>query len=702
VERLSGGALSTGPGVWVGDSGRTKAELIAEVEALRKQLAALEADQDGELPRTLEALRESEARYRRLAENASDLIHEMDAEWRILFVSPNREAFLGRPGKDVIGHSILDAEITENVHPEDRELLAETFRGVDATGTEQQFTYRFQHGDGSWHWFESKGRTFRTSEGELRAVVISRDVTEREEALRKLRQSERRYRVLSEAIYDVVAELDEGGRMLFVSPSSEAVLGYRPEELVGTTPFGLLHANEVERLVDLFLGGFKSSSRPKHDEIFRVRHRDGSWRWLQSTGVTYRTGESELRMVAVSRDVTGIVNAAEERRKLEERIQQAQKLESLGMMAGGVAHDFNNLLTPILGDASLALMDLPDDSEVRVHLQKIQRAAHRAASLTNQLLDYAGIGSIDTEPLDLSRLVLEMGQLLQSAVSKKAVLAYDLANNLPAIDGDASQLSQVVMNLITNASEAIETRQPRERRIAIRSGTVEADRKSLSQVLLGEVLPEGTYVYFEVEDTGCGMDAETRARIFDPFFTTKFSGRGLGLAAVLGIVRKHGGAIEIESAVNRGTRVRVLCPAVGQQVQRAKSQELDPGSWRASGTVLVADDDEGACELMAETLGRTGLRVLRAHDGAQAAEIFREHADAIRLVVLDRTLSGESGAQALEDIRRIRRDVPVLLVSGYSQEDSAQRFAGEHGDGFLQKPFLPETLLEKVRDLLEN
>jgi len=686
----------------VGHSRRTKAELIAEVEALREKLAAFEAAHEGEIPRALEALRESEERYRRLAENASDLIYEMDAEGRILFVSPNREAVLGASDEEVVGESILQAGLVERVHPDDRKLLFDTFQAVGSTGRVRQVTFRYRHSDGSWRWFESKGRSFRSNTSEWRAVVIARDVTDREEALHRLRQSELRHRLLSEALYDVVAELDEEGRVLFVSPSCEQVLGYKPEELVGTTPFSLLHAEDLENLVDVFVSRFKSQHLPEHDQTFRVRHRDGSWRWLQSTGVTYQTQESELRMVAVSRDVTGIVNGAEERRKLEERMQQAQKLESLGMMAGGVAHDFNNLLTPILGDASLALMDLSDDSAVRVRLQKIQRAAHRAATLTNQLLDYAGIGSIETEPLDLSGLVREMGELLQSAVSRQAVLVYDLASNLPAIEGDAAQLSQVVMNLITNASEAIEARRLGEGRIAVRSGTVEGDSKSLSQLFLGEGLPEGTYVYFEVEDTGCGMDAETRARIFDPFFTTKFTGRGLGLAAVLGIVRKHGGAIEIDSELDRGTRVRVMCPTLGKRVQRLEARRLDPSSWRASGTVLVADDDEGARELMAETLERAGLSVLRAEDGAQAAEIFREHADAIRLVVMDRTMPGGSSPEALEEIRRLRGDVPIFLVSGYSQENSAQRFADRGIDGFLQKPFLPETLLEKIRDLLGN
>jgi PAS domain S-box-containing protein len=686
----------------VGDTRRTKAELTAELEALRKQIASLTETEDAELPRALDALRESEARFRRLTENALDLIGEVDAEGRILFVSPNCETLLGNRAEDVVGLSIRDALISGNVHPDDREPFFEGFVRAGGAGGEAAATYRYRHQDGSWRWLDSKRKTVQTSEGEWRTVVISRDVTEREEAQQRLRQSEERYRMLAEATHDLVAELDAEGRVVFVSPSCEKVLGYKPEEVTGTTPFGLLHPDDVEYLAELFLKRLTARHPPSADHLFRARHRDGSWRWLQGGGVNFRTLEGETHIVSVTRDVTDRLRAAEERRKLEEWVQQAQKLESLGMLAGGVAHDFNNLLTPILGDTSLALMDLPPDSPVRPRLHKIQRAAHQAATLTNQLLDYAGIGSLDTELLDISKLAREMGQLLQSAVSKKAKLGYELADGLPAVEADAAQISQVVMNLITNASAAIEARSDAEGRIAIRSGTVEADRKSLSQLFLGEGLPDGTYVYFEVEDDGCGMSDETRARIFDPFFTTKFTGRGLGLAAVLGIVRKHGGAIEIESEVDRGTRIRVLCPTAGRTARREAARRQDPAAWRAEGIVLVADDDEGVRDLLTETLERAGLTVLCATDGSEAVETFRQHAKEIRLVLLDRTMPGASGEEALDGIQSIRPDVPVVLVSGYSQESSAQRFASKRLAGFLHKPFLPETLLEKVRELLEN
>jgi PAS domain S-box-containing protein len=533
-------------------------------------------------------------------------------------------------------------------------------------------------------------------------VVISRDVTDREVALRRLRQSEKRYRMLSDATHDLVAELDSEGRVLFVSQSCREVLGYEPSELVGTTPFNLLHTEDVERLAERFLKRVTGSHRPRRDQFFRVRHRDGSWRWLEGGGVNFEAADGGMRVVSVSRDVTERVRAAEERREIEERMQQAQKFESLGVMAGGVAHDFNNLLTPILGDASLALMDLPPDSPLRARLERIQRSAHHAATLTNQLLDYAGAGSLDTESLDLSTLVREAERLLQSAVSKRAALHLDLAPGLPPVEADAALLCQVVLNLVTNASESIEERGEGGGRITVRSGTVEATRKSLSQMLLGEDLPEGGYVYLEVEDDGCGMDAATQTRIFDPFFTTRFTGRGLGLAAVLGIVRKHGGALQIQSEPGRGTRIRVLCPEAGGRTGSRRSPSNGDRSWRATGSVLVADDDDGARELLAETLGRVGFTVLCASDGHRAVELFADHQDEIQLVILDRTMPVVSGEEALDGIRRIRPEVPVVLVSGYSEASSAQRFAGKQLSGVIQKPFLPESLISLVRGVLEN
>ena len=350
-----------------------------------------------------------ETRYRRLVENASDLIAECDADGRFLFVSPNSESVLGHPPDELVGRYFSDPEILENLHPDNHKAFFEFFQ-ASREESDNIMRYRYRPAGGAWRWLESRARLMRTPDDEIHWVVFTRDVSDREEALRRLQVSEERYRVLSETTLDLVAELDSEGKLVFMSTTAEEVLGYLPEELIGTTPFGLVHADDIEKLAELFLNRLTSSHRPRHQQVFRIHHRDGTLRWLQGGGVNFTASDGETHVVAVMRDVTERLREADERRRLEERVQQAQKLESLAMMASGVAHDFNNLLTPILGDASLALMDLPADSLVRDHLEKIQRAAHRAATLTNQLLDYAGIGSIDTEPLDLSRLVLEMGR----------------------------------------------------------------------------------------------------------------------------------------------------------------------------------------------------------------------------------------------------------------------------------------------------
>jgi PAS domain S-box-containing protein len=652
----------------------------------------------GDVKRASDALLESEDRFRSLTEHASDIISEIDSEGRIRYVSPRFRALLGREPEEILGKAFDDAAIAGHLHPDDVADLQEHYRrGLGAgEAVEVMVAYRFRHADGTWHWFESQTTPYRTSSGELRKVVVSRDVTERIQAEAELRESEERYRLLAESTRDMIVEMDEEGRIVYASPGTEQVLGHPPHTLVGTTAFTLIHPDDIESNVDAFLAALKEEG-PVASEPYRVRRRDGSWRWIEAVGVPYRRADGELRLLSVSHDVTERRNAEEQRREFEERMQQTQKLEGLGAMAGGIAHDFNNLLTPILGNASLALVDLPGNSPARERIEKIRKAALRAAALTNQMLAYRGAGPVAIAPLDLSRLVREMAQLLESSISGQTTVVYRLEANLPLIEADDAQLSQVVMNLLTNAVEAVGEG---EGRIAIATGTAEIDASNAHQTLLGEDLPEGTYAYLEVSDTGCGMDAETRSRIFDPFYTTKFTGRGLGLAAVLGIVRGHRGGIEIDSELGRGTRFRVLFPTASARGEEDAREDSAGTRWRSGGTILVVDDDEGVRELTEETLERAGLSVLCARDGREAVETFRKHQGEIRAVLLDRTMPDMSGEEAFDRIRRVRSDARVVLVSGYSEERAARHFADKDLAGFLKKPFLPETLLERIRGAL--
>jgi PAS domain S-box-containing protein len=677
-----------------------------EASAVRNQpprgpaVTVLFARDVGEVKRASDALLESEDRFRSLTEHASDIISEVDSDGRVHYVSPSFKAVLGREPDEILGKTFGDAEIADNLHPEDVADLALHYqRGLGAgSAVEVLVAYRFRHADGTWHWFESQTTPYRTSSGELRKVVVSRDVTERIQAEAELRDSEERYRLLAESTRDMIVEMDDEGRILYASPGTEEVLGHPPETLVGTTGFTLVHPDDIEDNVDEFLAALKEEG-PVQGGPNRVRHRDGSWRWIEAVGVPYRRADGELRLLSVSHDVTERRNAEEQRRKLEERIRQTQKLEGLGVMAGGIAHDFNNLLTPILGNASLALVDLPKNSPARERIEKIRKAALRAAALTNQMLAYGGAGPVAVEPLDLSRVVREMAQLLESSISGQTTVVYRLEANLPLIEADDAQLSQVAMNLLTNAVEAVGEG---EGRIAIATGSAQIDASSERQAYLGEELPEGTYAYLEVSDTGCGMDADTRSRIFDPFYTTKFTGRGLGLAAVLGIVRGHRGSIEIDSEPGRGTRFRVLFPSASSRRAEDAPEAAAGMQWRGSGTILVVDDDQEIRELAAESLERAGLSVLCASDGREGVETFRKHRDEIRAVLLDRTMPDISGEEAFDEIRRIRSDARVVLVSGYSEERAAQHFADEDLAGFLKKPFLPETLIERIRGALEK
>ena len=370
------------------------------------------------------------------------------------------------------------------------------------------------------------------------------------------------------------------------------------------------------------------------------------------------------------------------------------------MLAGGIAHDFNNLLTTILGHASLTQMDLPAASPVRNYIEQIVTASRRAANLCKQMLAYTGKGQVAMERVDLSQVVQETIHLLQVSISKTAAIEFHLLPNLPEIQADVSQLCQIIMNLVLNASEAIGSK---EGRISVATGTTRVDRAELDELVRAAEVPDGDYVFLDVCDTGCGMAAETRQRIFDPFFTTKFTGRGLGLAAVLGIVRGHRGAIRVQSEPGQGTAFRIFFPIASAPSagNRAKAPaEAAALTWRGEGTVLVVDDEETIRTLAACMLERLGFQALVAEDGQAALERIRAGDEQIRFLLLDLTMPHMSGDETFRAVRLLRPELPVILMSGYSEQEATARFAGQNLAGFLSKPFTCAQLTDIVRQVL--
>ena len=545
------------------DDRRTRGELIAEIEELEKRVATLEASLESELHQELAGARAERSRLaqmERLLTHATDLICELASDGTLLYVSPNAPQILGAPAEELIGRSVLETGLARNLHPEDRHALSRTMANLMREPTETERVHRLQV-RGEWRSLACRSRSLRDAEGGVSAVIIARDVTDREAALDRLRQSEERYRLVIEATHELVVELDAEGRVIFISPSSLELLGVPADEMVGTTPFSLLHPDDVEQLAELFLGRLESREAAGSGTVFRARHRNGTWRWLEGTGINFETAEGEPRVVAVARDVTARVESEIAQRRLLRRVEQARRFESLGMLATGVAHDFNNLLTPILGAASLALMDLPGDSPVRARLERIQRASSEAAALTNQLLEYAGMGGLDTSPVELPAVIAEVEEPLRAAVGEKVELRIEHAADAPRVEADASQLGQLVSQLVDNAVDAIEAAGRTRGSILLRTGSGALDAEAVARLSPGDDCKPGWYAWLEVEDDGDGMDETTRARAFDPFFTTKITGRGLGLSVVLGLVRKHKGALEFETAKGHGTRIRIWLPA---------------------------------------------------------------------------------------------------------------------------------------------
>jgi PAS domain S-box-containing protein len=445
----------------------------------------------------------------------------------------------------------------------------------------------------------------------------------------------------------------------------------------------LVHPDDESRVRAAFQA---SAAKPDagFEATFRLRHRDGTWRTMLARGALAAPSQGGSgHLVGVQLDITDRHQAEDERHKMQARLLESQKLESLGLLAGSIAHDFNNLLSGVLSNAELAELDLPPESPLNARIDQIKQAAIRMADLSREMLAYSGRGPFNVTCVDLSTLVREMSNLLTTGISKRVQLCYNFADVPVALEAEATQIRQVLMNLITNASEAMNQQRGV---ITLTTGIAEAHAADLEGVPWAIELQEGSYAFFEVEDNGCGMNPETVRRMFEPFYTTKPHGRGLGLAAVHDIVRRHHGALRVRSAPGAGTAIRVLLPLPADMAGPSGDTTPWETNWRGTGTVLVADDDETTRNTASTLLTYLGFQVLLAADGDEALNCFRRAPQAVRVVLLDATIPGLPGREVVARLRAEHPDLPVLLSSGYCEEEVMEGYTGVHVNGFVLKP----------------
>jgi PAS domain S-box-containing protein len=619
------------------------------------------------------ALRASEARLRAVTANIPVILFALDRDGLFTFVEGRGLEALDIPAENLVGRSVF--EIARDL-PRIAAAMQLALAGepLNVILELNQRAYEV--------WLSP----LTSQQDELNGVIgVAVDMTERERTAQALRDSEERYRILFDSNPHPMWAYDlETLRFLAVNDAAIRHYGYSREEFLNMT---IVDIRPVEDVPALLENVRQVTQGLDEAGVWRHRRKDGTLIEVEITSHTLVL-DGRPAEVVLATDVT-------ERRRTEEALRRAQKMESLGLLAGGIAHDFNNLLVAILGQTSLALTQLSADSPARAPIEKAVAASRRAADLTRQLLAYSGRGHFERRPIDLNRLIQENLHLFEVAVPKNVALRSDLVKPLPFIVGDAGQLQQVIMNMIINGAEAIGEKSGEVIvRTQVRRLTSEA---AIAWQIGDEELPPGDYVLLVVEDNGQGMDAATLPRIFDPFFSTKFTGRGLGLAAVLGIVRGHGGGLKVISAPNVGTTFEVVLPGGTAEAVELVTHEAQQEVDMAQPLVLVIDDEEPVRDAVTDILDLDGLPVLTAPDGRTGIDLYRERETEVGLVLLDLSMPGLSGEETFYELRRINPHVRVLLSSGYSQAEVAVRFAGQSDVGFIQKPYDAEQLVREVK-----
>jgi len=649
------------------------------------------------------ALRESELRYRTISEITADVIYALHVEESgepvLEWASESFTATIGGYTAEEINRN---ADWVKVIHPDDRAIEARHGAAVMA-GTSDVSEYRIVTKSGEVRWLRDHARPeWDPARGRVvRILAAATDITDRKRAEESLRESRALLQLVADVVPVMIAYVDAEQRFRFVNRGCMQWFGRSETEILGRTVrdlFGEEAFGPIEDYIATVLRG--------QQVVFEMPRIDraGTARDLRVVYIPDNSpGGQTLGFVVMVQDITERRQAEEQRLALQRKILESQKLESIGVLAGGIAHDFNNLLTAILGNADLALMDLPSESSARATIGRISQAAEQAAELTKQMLAYSGQGRFLIQPLDLNALVAESRGLIDASIGNTVTLRYDLAQSLPPVEADAAHVRQVLMNLLLNAIESLDGQAGV---VELHTSVVSAAQAGLDQFDLAPDPIVPVYVLLRVSDTGRGMDARVRARMFDPFFSTKFVGRGLGLAAVLGIVRAHQGGLLAQSTVGRGTTFTVALPSARtaplQAEPAAAASTQAPRALVAvtPHTVLVVDDDPAVRAVTTRMLERLGCAVLQAADGRAAIGLFQGYGDSIALILLDLTMPELDGEQVLSALQHDGSRTRVVVMSGYTRHEAARRLSRFTIAGFLQKPFTPDDLRRVLRGVI--
>jgi two-component system, cell cycle sensor histidine kinase and response regulator CckA len=642
-----------------------------------------------------QALAESERQYQLLAQNISDVIWIRDlTSGRYTFYSPSVERMLGYTVEEALNQELSDVVTPESLHllqqriPHRIKALHAGYDGPYVDVVEQVCR------NGKLIWTEvTTHYRLNPESGSVEVYGVTRDITDRKlvhEELLKLRKA-------VDASGESIFMTDPSGLVTFVNPAFTQLYGYTPVEVVGKARANILKSDktspeEYEVFWETIL-----SKRVAAGEIVN-RTKDGRLLHIESSVNPILDDAGSISgFLAIQRDITDRKRSEEQRLDLERQLLHTQRLESLGVLAGGIAHDFNNLLVAILGNASLVKARLgPADRNV-ANLERLEKSAERAAELARQMLAYSGRGRFHVARLDINELITENADLFRTVIPRSTTLELNCAGSGVTVEADKGQMQQLIMNLITNASEAMGDGNGV---ITLSTGHMDCTEEDIKKSRHPEKPPAGRFAFLEAKDTGCGMDPRTQERMFDPFFTTKFTGRGLGMSAVLGIVKGHKGAIFVNSEPNNGTTIRVLFPPSSpvSADETVPAPEIPQSLVKVTGagTILVVDDEESVLEFGEELVQELGFKCLRARDGEEAVSTFNVHGESIVCVLLDLTMPKKDGVETLKEMRRMRPQVPVILSSGYDEEEIIEKFAGLGLSGFVQKPYRFEDLKRKI------